>query len=504
MNTLQHQQDDGHIIMFPYMAQGHITRFLALARFISQRKPNIKITFVSTPLNIRRLQSALTSDKNIHLAELPFSSADHGLPADSDNTNSLPPHLILTLLYASENLKPLFDNLITQIIATEKRVPNCIIGDTLYGWVHDIAKRVGTLHFAFTCGAYGSAMFISTCLHLPHRRDDSSNDLIEEFQVPKVPGKCRPSQLPVYLREANKETPHVQYFRKQLSCTLQADGMLCNSVEEIEVVGLEALRNIVESKPVWTVGPLLPSYLLQGNNQNKNKVSVASQSRTGKEFGISPESCIEWLNLHEPSSVLYISFGSESAINASQMMELALGLEKSGKSFIWILRPPNEFDIKSEFKSEWLPEGFFERMNESNKGLLVKKWAPQLEILSHKSTGAFLSHCGWNSVLESLSLGVPIIGWPLGGEQAFNSKMLEEELGVSVQLANGNEDEVSSEDVQKVIEQVMDSSEGEEMRKRAMVIAEKISAAMREDEGGHLKGSTIRSIDDFLATVTSK
>ncbi|KAI3960187.1 hypothetical protein MKW98_016911 [Papaver atlanticum] len=347
-------------------------------------------------------------------------------------------------------------------------------------------------------------MFVSTCLHLPHRRDDSSNDLIEEFQVPKVPGTCRPSQLPVYLREANKETPHVKYFQKQLSFTLQADGMLCNSVEEIEVVGLEALRNIMESKPVWTVGPLLPSYLLQGNNQNKNKVSVVSQSRTGKEFGISPESCIEWLNLHEPSSVLYISFGSESAINASQMMELALGLEKSGKSFIWILRPPSEFDIKPEFKSEWLPEGFFERMNASNKGLLVKKWAPQLEILSHKSTGAFLSHCGWNSVLESLSQGVHIIGWPLGGEQTFNSKMLEEELGVSVQLANGNEDEVLSEDVKKIIEQVMNGSNGEEMRKRATVIAEKISAAMREDEGGHLKGSTIRSIGDFLATVTSK
>ncbi|RZC62449.1 hypothetical protein C5167_024202 [Papaver somniferum] len=302
MNTLQQQQDDGHIIMFPYMAQGHITRFLALARFISQRKPNIKITFVSTPLNVRRLQSALTSDKNIHLAELPFSSADHGLPADSYNTNSLPPHLILTLLYASESLKPLFDNPVTQIIATEKRVPSCIIGDTLYGWVHETAKRVGTFHFAFTCGAYGSAMFISTCLHLPHRRDDNSNDLIEEFQVPKVPGTCRLSQLPVYLREANKETPHVKYFQKQ----------------------------------------------------------------------------------------------------------------------------------------------------------------------------------------------------------GFNSKMMQEELGVSVQLANGNEGQVSSEEVQKVIEQVMDSSEGEEMRRKAMVIAEKISAAMREDEGSHLKGSSVRSIDNFLATVTTK
>ncbi|KAI3972992.1 hypothetical protein MKX01_019650 [Papaver californicum] len=501
MNTQQQQQDDGHIIMFPYMAQGHITRFLALARFISQRKPSIKITFVTTPLNIKRLQSALTSDNNICLAELPFSSADHGLPADSDNTDSLPRHLILTLLYASQTLKPSFDNLITEIITTEKRVPNCIIADTIFGWVHDTAKRVGTFHFAFTCGAYGTAMYGSIISHLPHRRNDESNDLIEEFHVPNFPDTCRlhVSQLSVPLRAATKESSMLKFFSKLNSG--KPDGMLCNSIEEIEGVGLEALRNLIGSKPIWTVGPLLPSFLLQGN---KNSVSVVSHSRTGKEFGISPESCIEWLNLHKPSSVLYISFGSESAISASNMKELALGLEKSGKSFIWILRPPSEFDIKSEFKTEWLPEGFVERTSGSNKGLLVKKWAPQLEILSHKSTGAFLSHCGWNSVLESLSQGVPIIGWPMGAEQAFNSKMMGEEMGVSVQLANGNEGQVLSDDVQKVIEEVMNSSKGKEMRKKATMIAEKITAAMREDEGGHQKGSSVGSIDDFLATVTSK
>ncbi|MCL7039103.1 hypothetical protein MKW94_027082 [Papaver nudicaule] len=505
MNT--QQQDDGHIIMFPYLAQGHITGFLALAKFISQRKPNIKITFVSTPLNIRRLQSALTSGTTIHnnicLAELPFSSADHGLPPNSENTDSLPPKFILKLLYASETLKPSFDNLITEIITNEKRVPNCIIADGIFGWVHDTAKRVGTLHFAFIPGAYGTAMIYSVTLYLPHRKNDGSSDLIEEFHVPNFPDsyRLRISQLPVLMRADTKESPPVKFFQKQISLTLGSDGMLCDSVEEIEVLGLETLRKLMESKPVWTIGPLLPSFLLQGNKKN---VSVVSHSRTGKEFGISPESCIEWLNHQKPSSVLYISFGSESAISAPNMMELALGLEKSGKSFIWVLRPPSEFDSKSEFKSEWLPEGFVERMNESKKGLLVKQWAPQLEILSHQSTGAFLSHCGWNSTLESLSQGVPIIGWPLGAEQAFNSLMMEEEMGVCVGLANGSEAEVSSEHVQKVIEQVMDGSKGEEMRKKATVIAEKICDAMREDEGGHQKGSSVRSVDDFLASVTSK
>ncbi|RZC76423.1 hypothetical protein C5167_000501 [Papaver somniferum] len=503
MNT---QQQDDHIIMFPFMAQGHIIPFLALAKLISHRKPNTRITLVSTPLNIKYLHSTLTSEtstayKNISLAELPFSCTDHGLPPNSDNTDSLPSHLIVSLFHASETLKPSFDNLITEIIRTEKRVPGCIISDVFLGWVNETAKRIGTLHFSFTtCGGYGTAAYFSIYLYLPHRKNDDSNDLIEEFHLPKFPDTCRLhiSQLTLNLRETDKETPFAIFLQQQISLSLKSDGMLCNSVEEIEVLGLETLRSYMDPKPVWTIGPLLPPFLL-GNG------SAVSNLRTaGKNFGMSPENCIEWLNHKKPSSVVYISFGSQNTIRASKMRELALGLEKSGKCFIWVLRPPSEFDIESEFKWEWLPEGFFERMKKSQKGLLVKKWAPQLEILCHKSTGAFLSHCGWNSVLESLSQGVPIIGWPLEGEQCYNSKMMEEEMGVCTELARVD-GEVFSEDVKKIIEDVMDGNKGEEMRNKAMVIAEKIRGAMREDIGDdHSKGSSVRSVDDFLATVISR
>ncbi|KAI3942216.1 hypothetical protein MKW98_003815 [Papaver atlanticum] len=505
------QQEDGHIIMIPFMAQGHFTRFLALAKFISQRKPKRKITMVSTPLNVKRLQSTLLTSEpnNICLTELPFSSTDHGLPPNSENCDSLPPHLINTLLYASQALKPSFDNLITEIIRTEKLVPNCIIFDFFLGWVYDTAKRVGALSFVFTPGGYGTAMYFSIWSHLPHRKDDDCNDVIEEFHVPKFPDTCRLhlSLFPLHRRDSDIEVATFEKFcQTQISFAKKSDGMLCNSVEEIDVVGLEALRNHMESKPVWPIGPLLPSFLLRQGNHNKNNGPLVPHSRTGKEFGISPESCIEWLNYQKPSSVLFISFGSQNTISAQKMKELALGLEKSGKYFIWALKPPRGFENISEFESEWLPEGFVERMNITKKGFLVKSWAPQLEILCHRSTGAFLSHCGWNSVVESLSQGVPIIGWPLFAEQPYNSKMLQEEMGVCVELARGDETELCSEDVKKVIGQVMDSSKGDEMRNKATVIAEKIGAAMREytdEAGGHQKGSSIRSIDDFLATINS-
>ncbi|OVA01652.1 UDP-glucuronosyl/UDP-glucosyltransferase [Macleaya cordata] len=496
-----------HIIMFPFMAQGHIIPFLALAKLISQRSPAIKITLVSTPINIQYLQSTLNSSSsettinNIYLAELPFTSSDHGLPPNSENTDALRSHQIKNLFFASETLKPSFQNLISNIIETDQRVPLCIISDIFIGWAVDVARSVGTSHFAFTTGGgYGTAVYFSLYLYLPHR---NSTGIIDEFHLPKFPETCRlhSSQLPSYLREADSNDPFASFIKKQVSFSLKSDGMLCNTVEEIEILGLEILRKkYMNPQPVWTIGPLIPPFLL-GQDVNSPNSSVVSHQRTGKEFGISPENCIEWLDHQQPASVLYISFGSQNTISASQMMELALGVEESGKPFIWVLRPPREFDIKSEFKSEWLPEGFEGRINEGKRGLLVKKWAPQLEILCHKSTGVFLSHCGWNSVMESLSQGVPIIGWPLAAEQAYNSKMMEEEMGVCVELARGVEGKIVCEEVKRVIEEVMSKEgKGGEMKRKAMMIAEKIRVAVREEEGDQ-KGSSVRALDDFLETL---
>ncbi|KAI8538331.1 hypothetical protein RHMOL_Rhmol09G0094300 [Rhododendron molle] len=200
-------------------------------------------------------------------------------------------------------------------------------------------------------------------------------------------------------------------------------------VEEVEVSGMEILRKYI-GKPVWSIGPLLPPAMLNSN-------SSALTQHSGKESGISTQKCVEWLDSKPKSSVVYISFGSQNTISSSQMMELAKGLEQSGKPFIWVVRPPVGFDQKGEFRSEWLPEGFEDRVSDGKQGLLVRKWAPQLEILRHKSTVAFLSHCGWNSAMEGLSQGVPIIGWPLAAEQAYNAKMMVDEMGVCVELARG-------------------------------------------------------------------
>lgn len=299
------------------------------------------------------------------------------------------------------------------------------------------------------------------------------------------------------MRAANGKDLWSRFFQPQISLSLKSSGWLTNTAEEIEPFGMEILRNYIKL-PLWSIGPLLPQSALKKSSSTSG--SSISTQRTGKKLGIPAEECFQWLNLQRPNSVLYISFGSQNTIRATQMMELAKGLEKSEKNFIWVIRPPLGFDIKGEFRSEWLPEGFEGRVRGNKQGLVVRNWAPQLEILSHESTGAFLSHCGWNSVVESLSQGVPIMGWPMAAEQSYNSKMLMEEMGVSVELTRGVQNEIVGEKVKELIEMVMDENgKGGEMRKKAGEIREKIRAAVRYE--GNEAGSSVKAMDDFLNYV---
>ncbi|GKV41015.1 hypothetical protein SLEP1_g48596 [Rubroshorea leprosula] len=346
--------------MLPMMAHGHLIPFLALAREIHRRK-GFTITMASTPLNIQYLRSTAVSE--IRLVELPFRSAEHGLPPDTENTENLPLDQIINIFRASESLE----------------AP---------------VQSMGTVNVTFwTGGAYGTLAYISLWMNLPHRESQS-----EEFTLPGFPDRVRfhISQLHRFLRMADRTDSWSRFFQPQISKSLQSFGCLCNTVEEIEPIALEWLRKYMKI-PVWPIGPLLPSALL---NKSSSSAGYFYQHRAGKQPGISVENCIKWLDFQKPDSVLYISFGSQNTISQAQMKALASGLEESGVRFIWVIRPPLGFDLRGAFKPEWLPAGFEERTREKKQGLLVKNWAPQLDILSHKSTGAFVSHCGWNSMDE--------------------------------------------------------------------------------------------------------
>ncbi|MCL7040523.1 hypothetical protein MKW94_005815 [Papaver nudicaule] len=478
-----------NVILFPFMAQGHLIPYLALALKI-QSKFGYSVTIINTPLNIQKLQKSLPPNtSNISLVSLPYSSSDHNLPPNSENTDVLPYPLIINLLDSLHTLKPHLHKFISDLV-TQNTPPLCIISDMFFGWVVGIAKEFEIFHSVFvTGGAYGMAIYYSIWLNQPQLQNESE----EEFLLPDFPHDLRihRSQLANNVLQATGTDSWSLFYKRELSQTLGSDGFLFNTVEEFDQVGLTYFRSKLSQDSVWAVGPV-----------SDYSLSLKSRASSGTN---SDHLSIQWLDNQEENSVLYISFGSQNTISSTQMMQLAIGLEKSGKSFIWVVRPPLGYEMNEEFRSEWLPDGFEERMKAKNRGLLVRKWAPQLEILSHKATSVFLSHCGWNSILESLSFGVPIIGWPISADQYNNSKLLEEEIGVCVELARGNRNEIRHEDVVRVIDLVMsnESKKGDEMRSKVWEVKEMIESAIREEEQG-CKGSSVTCLEEFFSMALAR
>ncbi|XP_062083199.1 UDP-glycosyltransferase 92A1-like [Humulus lupulus] len=485
------ETENRNIVLFPFMAQGHIIPFLALAHRLSQARNNYyTVTLVTTQLNIPQLRLSLPPNSSIHVVGIPFSGDGYGIPSGVENTDSLPYHLMPNFFEASLSLKPHFRKLISDLCSNPngRHRPLCIITDMFFSWTEEVASEFGVFNAIFCgCGGFGLACFYSLWMNLPHRSDGAAMSG-DEISLPDFPeaGKIHVTQMSESLQVADGTDKFYNVLRKLLLSWSKADAIVFNTVEQLEQRnGLAYFRRMMGKDMVLSIGPIFSPI-----------------TRSEKTTGITSEKCIKWLDSKPKKSVLYISFGSQNTISASQMMKLAMVLEASGKNFIWVVRPPIGFDINGEFRSEeWLPKGFEERISESNRGLLVRNWAPQVTILAHEAVSAFLSHCGWNSVLESLSHGVPIIGWPLAAEQFYNAKYLEEDLGVGVEVGRGKSCCVGHEEMVEKIDLVMNAGtdKGGEIRRKAYEVREMIKNAVKDEDG--FKGSSVIAMEKLLNTA---
>nr|QOI79394.1 UDP-glycosyltransferase 92A1 [Rheum officinale] len=478
--SMKSKTSSKHVLLLPFMAQGHLKPFLQLAHLIRRRSRGLTITILTTPLNVQLLERMSGNPEFmepgqtgsppsvVRLVALPFRCSEYGLPDEAENADMKPLAVIMKLLGASTALEaPVRRFVDEEIVRKEGRPPLSIISDVFLGWGVELAYSFASLPLTFsTAGAYGSAVYLSTWGDLPRQ------------SFAKEEGVAFPEtrRFLMSLDTAGSYTNEwSEFIHSQLSKSMKSAGWLFNKFEELEPLGLSVLRSHIKH-PVWAVASL-----------GANETQPDEKKNT----------VLTWLDLQPQGSVVYICLGSQVALTHPQMMELATGLEESGKRFVWVIRPPLGFDIEGEFKSEWLPNGFQETVIGTEKrGLLVHKWGPQWEILSHKSTGAFLSHCGWNSVLESLSRGVPMIGWPFRTEQVCSVKMLEE-MGVAVELLEGS---VTKEDVKRAVNVVLDTQgKGGEMKRKANEVGRIIQLATAED-GDHT-GCSLKAIDGLLHTL---
>ncbi|TJX50887.1 hypothetical protein E8P77_26845 [Soehngenia saccharolytica] len=192
--------------------------------------------------------------------------------------------------------------------------------------------------------------------------------------------------------------------------------------------------------------------------------------------------CLEWLDQQPQSSVVFVSFGSGAFMSRKQIAEVAHGLESSGHRFLWVVRGEQKFITLNPNQdvnlSELLPDGFLSRTE--GRGFVVLNWAPQIPIISHPSVGGFLSHCGWNSTLESICYGVPMICWPLFAEQRLNRFMLVNHDKVGIDVKMERDGFVGRAEVERVVRALMEGEEGVEVRENMSILKEKANVALME------------------------
>ncbi|XP_047970128.1 anthocyanidin 3-O-glucosyltransferase 2-like [Salvia hispanica] len=287
----------------------------------------------------------------------------------------------------------------------------------------------------FPCGSASLGLM----LHLQSLHDDRGGDMREygdsdaaihiPTHVNPVPAKVWPARM------FDKDIGFLDFVRRYK----ESRGFVINTFLELESHAITSLSADEKFPPVYPVGPMIQS----GGGGGTDEIIV-------------------WLDEQPRSSVVFLCFGTKGWFEGDQVKEIAAALERSGVRFLWSLRkPPPKDTMESpgeyENPEQVLPQGFLERSMGVGK---VIGWAPQVAVLSHPAVGGFVSHCGWNSTLESVWCGVPVAAWPLSAEQQANAFLLIKELEMAVEIKmdyrKSSDVIVDAETIEAAIRQLMD------------------------------------------------
>ncbi|MCD7467794.1 hypothetical protein HAX54_005416 [Datura stramonium] len=448
------------VAMVPWPEHGHLNPLFLLSRFIASH--NIHVHFLClTSRNQdlkKRLQGARrnASDENLHFCDISVPTTD----AESDKD-------VL--------LEKLGESICEKCHVLSKNTKRLVI-------IHDclMISYIGDLHSIpnFKCYSFHSiSSFVrySTLRQVTHIVDEDQDQLIQQLrgEFPTVESTFGP----------NLE----EYIREEREWKLSS-GVIMNSFRELEGKYLDSLAIYAEnSKPLWCLGPF--------NMLLESSLDLCNMS--------TQHVCLDFLDKQDVNSVIFVSFGTTTTLSQEQVNQLALGLEQSNHKFIWVVREADDerLDVENNVEGKdgniVLPEGFEERVE--GRGMVVRNWAPQLEILGHPSTGGFMSHCGWNSCMESISMGVPIASWPIHVDQPYNTVFVTNvlKIGISVWNWTRREETVPAAAIEKAVKTLMGIPEGEEMRQRAVELRNKIKNSV--SHGGLAR----KEMESFISNITN-
>ncbi|KAM0891524.1 hypothetical protein ACQ4PT_026359 [Festuca glaucescens] len=474
-------EEKAHAVCLSYPAQGHITPMLNVANLLHAR--GFHVTFVNSEYNHARLVRTRGAAAVAGSPGFRFATIPDGLPAASDDdvTQDIPSLCKST----TETCLGPFRRLLAQLNAAastgESDHPpvTCVVSDLIMGFSMDAAKELG-LPYAqlWTASAISYLAYYHYRLLIdrgiaPLKDVRQLTDGYLDTPVEDLPGlrNMRLRDFPSFIRSTDPDEFMVGYVIKETGRTAGASAVILNSFGDLEGEAVEAMEALLVNVKVYTLGPL--------NLVAPRETSSISRLSLWKE----QEECLEWLHGKEPASVVYVNFGSIVVMTSEQLVEFAWGLANSGRQFMWIIRPDLVRGDAAVLPQEFLAET-------AGRGLMAS-WCPQQEVLSHPAVGVFLTHSGWNSALESVCGGMPVISWPFFADQQTNCRYQCNEWGVGMEIdTNVQRDAVTS-----LIAELMDGEGGKKMRKRAQEWREKAIMAAKPH------GPSQRYFDELVRDV---
>ncbi|XP_010691724.2 scopoletin glucosyltransferase [Beta vulgaris subsp. vulgaris] len=468
-------KDKLHIVFFPFMAHGHMIPMLDTATLFAAR--GIKATIITTPRNFPIFARANeTGHPSIEIEVFRFPSLENGLPEGCENLGQA----MKSIEMAEKFIKSaaMLRQQLEQYL--EKSRPHFLVADMFFPWATECAAKFNIPRLIF----HGISFFAHCTkdmimVYQPYKHVSSDED---PFVIPYFPNEITltRSQIPEDLMKHEQSELKKRHEKIQES-ELQCYGVIVNSFYELEPDYVDFFKKKL-GRRAWHIGPV----------SSCNKSLKDKAQRGGGEASMNEHECLKWLNLRKPNSVIYICFGSLANFIVPQLQEIAKALEALEYDFIWVLR-----DDRIAKNEEWLPLGFKKRTQ--GKGLLIGGWVPQVLILEHEATGAFVTHCGWNSTLEAISAGIPMVTWPLFAEQFYNEKLVNHILKIGTPVGakkwkavHSIEDVVEHNDIEKAIKNIMEGDETQAMRNRAKNLKEMARKAMEED------GSSYRDLCSLI------
>ncbi|KAF8656364.1 hypothetical protein HU200_060746 [Digitaria exilis] len=466
------------VVVVPFPAQGHLNQLLHLSLHLASR--GLPVHFAAPPEHVRQARARVHGWADDVLRRVEF----HEL-AISDYA-SPPPDPAATSPYPS-HLMPLFDAFVSDApaaLASLLRELSAASSPRRVVVVYDVLTAFGAEEASRLPNGEGYA-FHCTAASLISRDLDGGLQLLRDAHGL--------DDLPPLAYSTEEHLEFVAKRARTHQTIPSSTGILMNTSRALEgeFIDFVATTFAGYGKKVFSIGPLNPMLLeLDGSLPD------------GK--GVTPRhECLGWLDKQPAASVLYVSFGSLSSLRGEQIEELAAALRDSKQRFIWVLRDADRGNVFADESGESRHAKFlseFKKQTEST-GLLITEWAPQLEILAHPATAAFLSHCGWNSTMESMSYGKPILAWPMHSDQPWDAELICKHFkaGFLVRPCDKHGEPAvvtPAATIQRMIEKMMVSEEGLAVQQRAMELGKAIRASMAAD------GSSQKDLMDFIAHIT--